>query len=91
MTMKKTCGQERWKTLVRRAVSQDNRMNTIMFNEWQGFSKSEIDLLLQLNDVNIDLDSIKNRNDFLPILQNSSFEFIEKCLLTSMRDGPKAI
>ena len=85
MTMQKTSnGKDRWKTLVRRAVSQDHRMNTIMFNEWQGFSNSEIDLLLQLKDVDIGLDSIKIKNDFLQILQNSSSEFIEKCLLISM-------
>ena len=61
--MKRINAKDRWKTLVQRALNQDSRMDMIVLNEWQKYSKPEIDLLIQLNDPEISLDSIKSQND----------------------------
>ena len=82
--MKKFSGKNRWQVLVQRAVSEDHRNNRIVSNEWQAFTKKEVDLLLQINDANTTIESIKCRTDFLQILQNGSSKFLEQCLLTSM-------
>ena len=82
--MNRISAKDRWKTLVQRALNQDSRMDMIVSNEWQKYSKPEIDLLVQLNDPEIALDSIKSQCDILQILQNGKFEFIEQCLITSM-------
>ena len=82
--MNRISAKDRWKTLVQRALNQDSRMDMIVLNEWQKYSKPEIDLLVQLNDPEISLDSIKSQCDILQILQNGKFEFIEQCLITSM-------
>ena len=82
--MKRVNPKDKWKTLVQRALNQDSRMDMIVLNEWQKYSKPEINLLIQLNDPEISLDSIKSQNAVHQILQNGSFEFIEQCLITSM-------
>ena len=82
--MKKYPGKNKWQILVQRAVSEDHRNNRIVSNEWQGFTKIEVDLLLQINDANTTIESIKGRNDFLHNLENGSSKFLEQCLITSM-------
>ena len=61
--MKRINPKDRWKTLVQRTLNQDSRMDMIVLNEWQKYSKPEINLLTQLNDPEISLDSIKTQND----------------------------
>ena len=82
--MNKISAKDKWKTVIHRVMNQDCRMDMIVMNEWQQFSKLEIDLLLQLNNAEISFDSIKTQSDFLRTLQNGTIEFIEECLLTSM-------
>ena len=82
--MKKFGGRNRWQVLVQRAISENHRNNRIVSNDWQGFTKKEVDLLLQINDPNTTIESIKCQNDFLEILGNGSSKFVEQCLFTSM-------
>ena len=82
--MNKINAKDKWHTIVHRVMNQDCRMDMIVMNKWQQFSKLEINLLLQLNDAEISFDSIKDQSDFLRILQDGTLEFIEQCLLTSM-------
>lgn len=83
--MKKINGRDRWQVLARRAVSQDRRINRVISNEWQGFNKKEIDLLFQLEDTDVPIESL----EILQILQNGSSAFLKQCLFTSMGEHRK--
>ena len=82
--MKKIHGKDRWQLLVKRTLSYERRNIRVLSNDWQGFNKLEIDLLLQLEDEQITFDSIKEQSHLTQILQNGAPNFLEQCLYTTL-------
>ena len=82
--MKNLHGRDRWQSLVHRAVSHERKVNRIGSHPWKQFKEDEIDVLLQLEDSDINIETILKDNDFRNVLQNASYKLIEQCLWTSM-------
>ena len=82
--MKNLNRRDRWQSLVHRAVSYERKANRIGSHAWKQFKEDEIDVLLQLEDSDIKIETILKDDDFLKVIQNSSSKFIEQCLWTSM-------
>ena len=87
--MKKLCGKEGWQSLVHRAVSHERKENRTGSHAWKQFKEDEIDVLLQLEDSDITIETILKDDDFRNVLQNASSKFIEQCLWTSMGTNGK--
>ena len=82
--MKNLHGRDRWQSLVHRAVSHERKVNRIGSHPWKQFKEDEIDVLLQLEDSDVNIDTILKDDDFRNVLQNASSKLIEQCLWTSM-------
>ena len=76
--------KQNWPSLVKRVLSHENKYRKSLPNEWKTFSKAEVDLLFQLKS---ELNSFTEINDDMNIsqvLQDTSQNFLEQCLYTSI-------
>ena len=76
--------KNKWQKAVERTLSIEKRKSRVLQKEWQNFSESEINLLLQLREGSIPYNSIIETSPFTELIQNGSKNFLLQCLSTTI-------
>ena len=83
--------KRKWHTLVKRALNHERRYNQVLPNEWRGFSNAEVNMLFELADDEISIESVNEGLNFLTLLEEGSEDFLEQCLYASIRSNNRMI
>ena len=79
--MERKLKKSNWHWVVRKALNKDRDNKRPLRSEWKEFSKSEVDILLLLEDDDVLINTLIDQLDFLKQIEIGSESFLVQCLV----------
>ena len=86
-----TRNKSKWHSVIQKALSHERRYNRVIPNEWRGFSNIEVNILFQLADEEVSIESIIEDRGLSILLEEGSEAFLEQCLYTCLGNNKRML